>query len=165
MTKPPTSRPRPSARRTSNAPHPGTPIPDAQWFPEAGLGLFIHWGLASPRASGDLSWGMLANKPWKDKTITPNDYYSAIKDWDPSKMDYDKILWAAKAAGANYAVMVTKHHDGFTLWPSAFGDIGTKYSFGGRDFVKEFVDACRKNGHQGRASTTRRRTGGSTGNT
>ena len=29
----------------------------------AGLGLFIHWGLASVGATGDLSWGMLANKP------------------------------------------------------------------------------------------------------
>jgi alpha-L-fucosidase len=61
-------------------------------------------------------------------------------------MDYDKILGAVKAAGATYAVMVTKHHDGFTLWPSDFGDIGTKQSFGGRDFVKEFTDACRKHG-------------------
>jgi len=119
--------------------------PDAQWFPGAGLGLFIHWGLASPRASGDLSWAMLANKPWKDQTVAPNDYYATVKDWHPEKMDYNKILSAAKAAGVNYAVMVTKHHDGFTLWPSAYGDIGTKYSFGGRDFVKEFVEACRKN--------------------
>jgi len=120
--------------------------PDAQWFPDAGLGLFIHWGLASVHDSGDLSWGMLANKPWKDQTVTPNQYYAAAKDWHPDLMDYDKILAAAKAAGFTYAVMVTKHHDGFTLWPSAFGDLGTKYQFGGRDFVKEFTDACRKNG-------------------
>jgi alpha-L-fucosidase len=42
--------------------------------------------------------------------------------------------------------MVTKHHDGFTLWPSEFGDLGTKYTFNGRDFVQEFVTACRKHG-------------------
>lgn len=120
--------------------------PDAQWFPEAGLGLFIHWGLASPRASGDLSWAMLANKPWRDQTITPNDYYATIRDWHPDRMNYDAMLAAAKAAGITYAVMVTKHHDGFTLWPSEAGDLGTKFSFGGRDFVKEFVDACRKHG-------------------
>ncbi len=120
--------------------------PDAQWFPEVGLGLFIHWGLASVRASGDLSWGMLANKPWKDDTLTPNEYYGLAKQWKPDKVDYDKMLAAARAAGVGYAVMVTKHHDGFTFWPSAFGDIGTKYTFGGRDFVKEFVTACRKNG-------------------
>lgn len=121
--------------------------PDAQWFPQAGLGLFIHWGIASVKPVGDLSWGMLANKPWEDLTsTTPNLYYAAIKDWKPDHMDYDSMLAAAKAAGATYAVMVTKHHDGFTLWPSAHGDLGTKSSLGSRDFVKEFTDACRKHG-------------------
>lgn len=131
----------------------GTPVaqsrnkhPDAQWFPEAGLGLFIHWGLTSQDAKGDLSWGMLANKPWKDATITPNEYYASAKRWKPDAMNYDAILAEAKKAGVTYAVMVTKHHDGFTFWPSAYGDIGTKQTFGGRDFVKEFTDACRKNG-------------------
>jgi alpha-L-fucosidase len=119
--------------------------PLAQWFPEAGLGLFIHWGMASVNATGDLSWCMLANKPWKDATITPNNYYTQAKRWNPDQMDYDKMLKKAKAAGVNYAVMVTKHHDGFTLWPSAFGDMGTKQYMGGRDFVKEFATACRKN--------------------
>ena len=120
--------------------------PDAQWFPDAGLGLFIHWGLASVGATGDLSWGMLANKPWKDKTVTPNTYYGWAKQWKPGQVDYDKMLGQAKAAGFTYAVMVTKHHDGFTLWPSKFGDIGTTQFLGGRDFVKEYVAACRKHG-------------------
>jgi alpha-L-fucosidase len=119
--------------------------PLAQWFPEAGLGLFIHWGMASVNATGDLSWCMLANKPWKDATITPNNYYAQANRWNPDKMDYNKMLKKAKDAGVTYAVMVTKHHDGFTLWPSAFSDMGTKKSLGGRDFVKEFVTACRKN--------------------
>ena len=120
--------------------------PDAQWFPDAGLGLFIHWGLASVGATGDLSWGMLANKPWKDQTVTPNTYYGWARQWKPDKVDYDAQLAQAKAAGFTYAVMVTKHHDGFTLWPSDFGDLGTKQFLGGRDFVKEFIAACRKHG-------------------
>jgi len=120
--------------------------PDAQWFPDAGLGLFIHWGLASVGATGDLSWGMLANKPWKDRTVTPNTYYGWVSKWNPEKVDYDEQLALAKAAGFTYAVMVTKHHDGFTLWPSGHGDLGTKEHLGARDFVKEFVAACRKHG-------------------
>lgn len=120
--------------------------PDAQWFPDAGLGLFIHWGVISSRGSGDLSWCMLANKPWRDQTITPHQYYDTIRDWKPEAVDYDAMLAAAKAAGFQYAVMVTKHHDGFTLWPSQAGDLGTKTAFGGRDFVKEFTQACRKHG-------------------
>ncbi len=120
--------------------------PDAQWFPKAGLGLFIHWGMTAVNATGDLSWNMLANKPWKDATITPNNYYKQLDNWVADKIDFDKMLKAAKAAGFTYAVFVTRHHDGFTLWPSQYGEIGTKTHFGGRDFVKEFVAACRKNG-------------------
>lgn len=116
------------------------------WFPEAGFGLFIHWGLASVQAKGDLSWCMMANKSWHDGTVKPVDYYAAAKVWKPDRMDFDAMLRAAKAAGFQYAVFVTKHHDGFTLWPSAYGDIGTKGAFGGRDFVREYVDACRRNG-------------------
>ena len=120
--------------------------PDAQWFPDAGLGLFIHWGIASVGATGDISWGMLANKPWKDKTVTPNTYYGWAKEWKPDQMNYDEILGQAKAAGFTYAVMVTKHHDGFTFWPSKHGDLGTRQFLGGRDFVKEYVAACHKHG-------------------
>jgi alpha-L-fucosidase len=122
------------------------PLPEAQWFPEAGLGLFIHWGVGSVGGIGGLSWGMLDNKPWKDTTVTPNTYYGWVKQWKPDRMDYDQMLADAKTAGFTYAVMVTKHHEGFTLWPSEFGDLGTKQTFGGRDFVKEFVAACRKHG-------------------
>lgn len=120
--------------------------PDAQWFSDAGLGLFIHWGVASVDATGDLSWYMLANKGWYDGTITPNNYYALIEQWKPDKLNFDQMLADAKAAGFKYAVFTAKHHDGFTLWPSAYGQIGTKHSFDGRDFVKEYVDACCKHG-------------------
>lgn len=121
------------------------PHPEAQWFPDAGLGLFIHWGMAAVHGGIDLSWGMLANKPWGDDgTVTPNQYYKLLNDWNPSKMNFDKIMKKAKAAGFKYAVFVTKHHDGFTFWPSEYDEIGTKYSFNGRDFVREYVEACRR---------------------
>ena len=135
-----------SLEQASRKPVGSNKHPDAQWFPDAGLGLFIHWGIASIGATGDLSWGMLANKPWTDKTVTPNTYYGWAKQWKPDRMDYDKMLGQAKAAGFTYAVMVTKHHDGFALWPSKFSDLGTTQFLGGRDFVKEYVTACRKHG-------------------
>ena len=42
--------------------------PDAQWFPEAGLGLFIHWGLASVK-NLDISWPMIPGRPLVDKKL------------------------------------------------------------------------------------------------
>jgi len=123
------------------------PDPKAQWFPRAGLGLFIHWGIAAIDGGIDLSWGMLANKSWiNDGTVTPNEYYELIKKWNPSNFDMDKLLKLAKEAGFRYAVFVTKHHDGFTFWPSNYGEIGTKKTFNGRDFVREFSNACEKYG-------------------
>lgn len=108
--------------------------------------MFIHWGISSVGEIGDLSWSMMDRKTWADGTMTPNEYYGLIKKWKVDKLDYDKIFKAAKAAGVTYVVMVTKHHDGFTLWPSEYGDLGTKTTFDGRDFVKEFIDAARHNG-------------------
>src|SRR4051812_370885 len=42
--------------------------PDAQWYPEAGLGLFIHWGLASIK-NLDISWPMIPGRPLVDKKL------------------------------------------------------------------------------------------------
>ena len=52
----------------------------------------------------------------------------------------------AAAAGARYAVLTTKHHDGFALWPSALSDWTIARSPYRGDLVGEFVDACRAEG-------------------
>lgn len=151
------------AKNTSHSLH-----PDAQWFPDAGLGLFIHWGLSSVGDMG-ISWPMIPGRPLalkklsteeikkvvaekdyylngKKPVITPNDYWAMAKDFNPKKYAPEKWIKAAKAAGFNYAVLTTKHHEGFAMWPSAYGNFSTKNYMGSRDLVKTFVDACRKYG-------------------
>ena len=125
--------------------------PDAQWFPEAGLGLFIHWGISSVHGSLELSWGMMKNTPWdasqKNRNkVTPEEYYKLAEKFHPDKYDPDKWLKAAADAGFKYAVLTTKHHDGYALWPSAYGQMGTHIYMSGCDLLKPYVDACRKNG-------------------
>jgi alpha-L-fucosidase len=120
---------------------PHTEHPDAQWFPEAGLGLFIHWGLASVKAI-NISWPMMKGRG----DITPNDYWKQVEAFNPKKYDPDRWLKAARAAGFTYAVFTTRHHEGFAMWPSAHGDFDTRKHMGGRDLVKPYVEACRKNG-------------------
>jgi alpha-L-fucosidase len=78
--------------------------------------------------------------------ITPNQYWEMAKDFNPQAYDPDKWLKAAKRAGFVYAVLTTRHHEGFALWPSAYGDFSTKNYMGGRDLVKDYVEACRRNG-------------------
>ena len=127
------------------------PHPDARWFDNARLGLFIHWGIASVHGATDLSWGMIKDRPWDSgseisRDVTPVEYYQLANKFDPQNYHPERWLAAAKAAGMTYAVLTAKHHDGYTLWPSASGEVGVRHSLGGRDLVAPFVEACRNTG-------------------
>jgi alpha-L-fucosidase len=132
-----------------NAEH--TTHPEAQWFPKAGLGLFVHWGIASVHGSLDLSWSMMANTGYdaavdfKNK-LTPEEYWRLADRFNPEDYNPDRWLAAAASAGCQYAVLTAMHHDGYTLWPSRFSEIGVQTSLNGRDLVAPFVEACRKHG-------------------
>lgn len=125
-----------------------TQHPEAQWFPTAGLGLFVHWGISSVAGTGELSWSMLVDVPWQrpEQVMTPNQYFALAKRFKPSDYDPDKWLRAARDMGCTYAVLTTRHHDGYALWPSKYGDFSTRNYLGGRDLVAPFVQACRRNG-------------------
>ena len=123
---------------------------NTHWYETAGLGMFIHWGLSSVRAVGDLSWCMIKDTPYDEELgnrnkLTPEEYWKQADEFDPQS--YDPNLWmkAAREAGFRYAVLTTRHHDGYALWPSAFGDLSTRTHLGGRDLVRPFVEACRNN--------------------
>lgn len=119
--------------------------PDAQWFPEAGFGLFVHLGMSAVHGGIDLSWGMYANKSWEDGTITPKEYWALADTWNPKRFKPRQWVKAAKEAGFRYIVLTTKHHDGYTMWPSNYGNLGVKQKMNGRDLVGEFVEACHEN--------------------
>ena len=84
-------------------------------------------------------------------------FYEGHTDWDgkdmpaekfnPKSMDCRQWIRAAKAGGAQYAILTTKHHDGFANWPSAYTEYSVKntpWKGGTGDVVREFIDACRK---------------------
>ena len=52
----------------------------------------------------------------------------------------------AKALGMKYVVLTTKHHDGYCLWPSEYGEFNTRNGARGRDLVGEYVEATRRHG-------------------
>ena len=120
------------------------PAPGAQWFPDASLGLFMHWGIHSV-VGAQPSWDMISYYKYGGKVAPPDKYYALAERFDPQEYDPDQWLKAAKEAGFTYAVLTTKHHDGYALWPSKYG-IGTKQYMGGRDLLKTYVEACRANG-------------------
>ena len=86
------------------------------------------------------------NLDGKPPQITPNQYWSMASFFNPKWYNPDHWLKAAKAAGFTYVVLTTRHHEGFALWPSAYGNFNTKLFMGGRDLLKDYVAACRRNG-------------------
>ncbi len=122
----------------------------AGWFFEpVQLGLFIHFGISAVAGDVDISWGMMDDPIRKAKGngwLTPRDYWRLAEAFRPTEFDPEKWLCAAKDAGFTYAVFTTRHHDGYALWPSAYGDFSTKQFMNGRDLVREYADACRKVG-------------------
>ncbi|WP_316793664.1 alpha-L-fucosidase [Pedobacter frigoris] len=69
--------------------------------------------------------------------------------FNPSKLNTDQWVLAAKASGATYAVLVAKHCSGFSLWPTKAHDYSVKSSpwkNGNGDVVKDFIASCKKYG-------------------
>ena len=129
--------------------HSHTRHPDAQWFPAAGLGIFLHWGISSLNGDIDLSWGMIRDTPnnWhylNTNKVVPSEYFAYADRFDPEAYDPDLWMAAASNAGVRYAVLTTRHHDGYALWPSEYGNYSTRTHMHGRDLLRPYVEACRK---------------------
>jgi alpha-L-fucosidase len=72
--------------------------------------------------------------------------YSAFaRDWEAGLEQWDPDSWAARfaATGARYVVLVTKHHDGYCLWPSTVANPHRPEWSCSRDVVGEFGEAVR----------------------
>ena len=111
---------------------------NTEWFRLDRFGMFIHWGLYSMPARHE--WIKTYEK------ISEEKYDKYFKYFDPDL--YDAREWAkmAKAAGMKYAVLTTKHHEGFCMFDSAYTDYKCTNTPAGRDLVKEYVEAFRAEG-------------------
>ncbi len=127
------------------------------WWRDARFGMFIHWGLYSG-----------AGGVWNTKVYEQH-YAEWIQHWAAVPCDeYARTMkplftpdpgvtdtWAdlAKEAGMRYAVMTSKHHDGFTLFNSKAEyslankiTESTNISPPGRDMAREFAESMRSRG-------------------
>ncbi len=111
---------------------------DLNWWREAKVGMFIHWGLYSLLGRGE--WAYFNEK------LPYHEYEALAREFDPQGFSTDEWADIARELGANYAVMVTRHHDGFALWDSdkSYKGFTSMNAAAGRDFVKEFTDSCRR---------------------
>ena len=102
------------------------------------FGMFIHWGIYSLPARHE--WVKNREK------ITDDDYEKYFRNFNPDL--YNPEEWARKAvqAGIKYAVLTTKHHDGFCLWNTSQTDYNSMNTPCGKDLVKMYADAFRREG-------------------
>lgn len=150
------------------------PLPD--WFQNAKLGIFIHWGLysvpawappsgelgkvdmnkwftANPYAEWYLNTLRITDSPtYKHHVETYGkdfDYYDFIPKFNQEVVKWDPDSWAKlfRKVGARYAVLTTKHHDGFTLWPSSVKNPKRSGTISAsRDLVGDLTEAVRAQG-------------------
>lgn len=137
-----------------------------QEFREAGLGIFIHWGVYS--MLGDGEWVL------NNQDIDYKEYAKLAGGFCPAGFDAEEWVKAIKGSGAKYICFTARHHDGFSMFGSEHTDYDiTDATPFGRDIVKELAEACHEEGLRlhlyyslidwGREDAPRGRTGRGTG--
>ncbi|RYG39683.1 alpha-L-fucosidase, partial [bacterium] len=101
---------------------------------------FLHWGIYSVKGVTE-SWSFFNGEIPYEEYMAQLDGFTAER--------YDPEAWADRfqRAGATYAILTTKHHDGVALWDTHLSDLNVaKRTPAGRDLVGPFVEALRKRG-------------------
>lgn len=110
------------------------------WFSEAKLGIFLHWGIYAVKGIPE-SWSFFSGGVDYDDYLAQFDGFTAA--------NYDPAAWADlfARAGAKYAVLTTKHHDGVALWDTQLNDLSVvQRSPAGRDLIQPYCEALREQG-------------------
>ena len=144
------------------------PVPG--WFEDSKFGIFIHWGVYSVPSWGPTGdsigvydkysewyWNKLVNtgsrvnkhfNQFHLNTYGPNFKYQDFAPMFKAEL-FEPEKWAMlfRESGAKYVVLTSKHHEGFTLWPSEQSwnwnsvDIGPH-----RDLCGDLTDAVKRAG-------------------
>ena len=137
--------------------------PYPQWFADAKLGIFVHWGLYSVPAyagkEGYGEWlykGLLSRDPgrlramsyYADTTLPVREMYAQLtRHWHAELWQPDEWAQMFRDAGAQYVLLVTKHHDGYSLWDDPYQPQWNSVVSGPRrNIVDELTAAVRRAG-------------------
>ncbi len=109
-----------------------------EWWQNSRFGMFIHWGL----------YALAARHEWvkKNERIPDNDYQKYFHHFNPDLFNPAKWAKIAKQTGMKYAVITTKHHEGFCLFDSRCTDYKATKTPYGKDIIKEWTEAFRAEG-------------------
>ncbi|WP_253154543.1 alpha-L-fucosidase [Stieleria tagensis] len=130
-----------------------------EWYKDAKLGIFIHWGVYSVPAFGS-EWyprQMYIDSPRRGqnffehhvKTYGPQSEFG-YKDFIPmfkaEKFDPQQWVELFKDAGARYIVPVAEHHDGFPMYACSYTQWDASEMGPRRDVIAELSEATREAG-------------------
>ena len=121
-----------------------TPSPEnlraRETFNDDRFGLFIHWGPFS--IPGDGEWVM------NNKNISVKNYKRLENFFNPIEFNAAEWVSMAKNAGMKYITLITRHHDGFSMWDTKYSDYNIMHTPYKKDIVKLIADECHKQGIQ-----------------
>jgi len=117
------------------------------WFDTARFGMFVHWSHCSRRGI-ELSWPLVGGIPGLPfcSDVPVAEYHETASMFDPQGWDAGALADTARRLGMRYAVITTKHHDGYAMFHTKHSDHSIERSPFGRDVVREFLDAMRAAG-------------------
>lgn len=99
-----------------------------QEFVDLRFGMFIHYNIPT-----------YSPEDWPDPDLPASVF-------NPRRLDCSQWAKAAKSAHMTYGCLTTKHHSGFCIWNTKTTEYNVMNSPLGRDVVREYVDAFRKEG-------------------
>lgn len=112
-----------------------------QWFSDAKLGIFIHWGIYSVNGIAE-SWSFF------NEYTSYENYRKQLSGFTASRYRPEEWAKMIRESGAKYSVITSKHHDGVALWNTQVpGSLTTtKHSAAQRDVLSPFVSALKRSG-------------------
>jgi alpha-L-fucosidase len=110
-----------------------------EWYRGAGFGMFVHWGVYSLLGQGE--WVM------QNRSIPIPTYEWLASTFNPVKFDAHEWVSLAKAAGARYITITSRHHDGFAMFATKTNSYNiVDWTPFKRDPLKELAAECQRQG-------------------
>jgi alpha-L-fucosidase len=115
-------------------------MPMQPWFPDAKLGIFVHYGIYAVDGVPE-SWAFYGGQ------VSREEYFRQLAGFTAAA--YDPGRWARlfARAGARYAVLTARHHDGVALWDTGQNGLSVaRDTPAGRDLIGGYARALREHG-------------------
>ncbi|WP_090165380.1 alpha-L-fucosidase [Neolewinella agarilytica] len=130
---------------------------EPDWFKDAKLGIYFHWGVYSvPAFQSEWypRWMYVADRgdKWGGKIYGHHqatygkdfNYHDFIPDFGAEQFDAAEWAELFKSAGAKFAGPVAQHHDGFAMWDSEINQWNAMDKGPGKDILGDIFSELKK---------------------